>query len=278
MGFSLFGDGGFGSGLIGMGLFGSDGDSRAEGVNYPKWFEDPRFNESQDFLNQYSKDLLTSGPNDYYRPIGEYGTPEFMDFIQQGNAKTMMGVDEVLARGGRGRGGRAGEVAAQALGDRNADLMYKDYIRAMQGREMFFNTGLNTQANVRDAGFQNQTAKNNFNVGGANFEMGKAQYLDSRDDMNSEALGKILGTVAPIAGAGIGAMFGNPIAGYQIGSMVTGGPGADAPSGIDWLDAVMGTKQRSSSPAAEEAGVSDIGRIGMKMDPDKLMEMFSGLN
>ena len=220
---------------------------------------------------------MTKGPNDYYKPIGEYGTQEFYDHLQQGNSRTLMGVDEALARTGRARGGRVGEVASQALGDRNADLLFKDYLRAMQGREMFFNTGLNTQANVRDAGFQNQNAKNNFNVGGATFEMGKAQYLDSRDDMNSEALGKVLGTLAPIAGAGVGAMFGNPIAGYQIGSMVSGGMGADTQSGVDWLDAVMGTKKQSSNSAAQEAGVSDIGRasIGMNMDPDQLMKMYS---
>src|SRR3990167_2922450 len=89
-------------------LFGGDDDeSNAEGVKYPDFYSDPNFTDSQSFLNQYSKDLLTKGPNDYYAPIGNYGTQEFMDFIQQGNSKTLMGVDEALAARGGARGGQA---------------------------------------------------------------------------------------------------------------------------------------------------------------------------
>lgn len=247
-----------GSGALGLGLFGAskllgDNGSNMDGVNYPDWYEDPQYKTSQDFLSNYSQDLLTKGPNDYYKPIGEYGTPEFMDFIQQGNSKTMLGVDEALSRTGRARGGQGAAIAAQALGDKNANLMYSDYLRAMEGRQNFMNIGLNTQANVRDAAFNNQTARNNFNVGGAKFDFDKAVYGDQRDDAQSAQLGKILGTVA---GGGIGFMLGGPagaMAGAGMGGSLMGGSGGGG--NMQWLDLVK--SGASLLPGASSTGVAN---------------------
>ena len=263
-----------------MGLFDwiTGGDSNTEEVKYPTWYDDPKFTGSQEFLDQYSRDLLSKGPNDYYAPIGQYGTPEFYNHLQQGNAATLMGVNEQLAKTGRARGGRGGEIAAQALGDTNADLLYKDYLRAMQGREKFFDTGLNVQDSVRKAGFVNQGARNSFNVGGAEFDMNKAIYGDQYERQQGADIGKFISGVAPIAGAGIGALFGNPVAGYQIGSMISGGAQGNPESGVSWIDAIMGSK-KTASGSTDYSGVSDTGKIGSlsSLDPDTLQKILAGI-
>lgn len=249
-------------------IFGG-GDSQVSDVNYPDWYSDPKFTGSQDFLDQYSRDLLNNGPNDYYAPIGEYGTPEFLNFLQQGNSATISGVDEELARRGASRGGQAGQIAAQNIGDNNAKLLYADYLRAMKGRQDFFNTGLNVQENVRDAGFKNQGAKNDFNVGGANFDYNKAVYGDAYDRQQGQDIGAMIGGLAPLAGAGIGFMAGGPagaMTGYQIGSSLGGGDGTTTPA---WLSSIMGSK--GSKSADVPTGVSTLGRI----NPDDFLKQYS---
>lgn len=252
-----------------MGFFDwlTGGDSKTEDVNYPSWYTDPNFSGSQDFLSSYSKDLLTQGPNAYYAPIGEYGTQQFQDYLKQTNGSTLAGMDETLARTGRSRGGQAGQMAAQALGDRNANLAWQDYLRAMKGREMFFNTGLGVQQDVRNAGFNNQTARNDFNVKGSIFDFEKAKYGDQYDANQSAQLGKFLGGLAPVAGAGIGFMVGGPAGasvGYSLGSSITGGDGGVSGTPA-WLDALMKAKSSGSSGSTSSAdtfrGVSKLGSI-----------------
>lgn len=259
----------FSKSVVGGALFGGDDKSRTDGVNYPSWYEDPNFKGSQDYLSQYSKDLLDKGPNDYYKPIGEYGTSQFMDFMQQGNAKTMMGVDESLARTGRARGGQGAQIAAQTLGDKNANLMYNDYLRAMNGRQNFMNIGLNTQANVRDAAFGNQESRNKFNVGGAEFDYNKAVYGDTRDDAASAAMGKIFGTaIQAIPGMIAGGAVGGPV------GAIVGGIGSASGSGSQWLDMLNQSKTTTSgggSTAGVENGVSGLGAI----DPSEFVNNYS---
>ena len=249
-----------------MGFFDflTGGDSKTEDVKYPDWYSDPNFTGSQDFLSQYSKDLLTSGPNAYYSPIGEYGTSQFQDYLKQTNASTMAGMDESLARTGRSRGGQAGQMAAQALGDRNANLAWQDYLRAMKGREMFFNTGLGVQQDVRNAGFNNQSAKNDFNVNGSIFNLEKAKYGDQYDANQSAGVGKFLGT---LVGGAIGFMAGGgpmgALAGAGMGSDLMGGSsGSGTPA---WLDALMKAKGTGTTGSASSAdtfrGVSKMGAI-----------------
>lgn len=258
-------------------LFGG-GDSRTDGVNFPDWYTDPHFSGSQDFLDQYSRDLLNNGPNDYYRPIGEYGTPEFFNFINQAHAGTQRGVDEALARSGRARGGRAGEVAAQSIGDSNTRLIYEDYLRAMKGREMFFQTGLGTQRDVRNAGFANQSARNNFNIAGANFDYNKAIYGDQFDRQSSEDIGKTIGTIAPIAGAGLGFVLGGPSGAMTGYNLVNSAFGSEASQSPQWLDMVTASRggNYGSRSSDELAGISNIGRINSS-NSDELMKLLASI-
>lgn len=255
-------------------LFG--GDSRTDGVNYPEWYTDPHFSGSQDFLDQYSRDLLNSGPNDYYRPIGEYNTPEFQDFLNQSSQAAVGATDAALARTGRARGGQGAAIAAQTLGEANAAAAYKDYLRAMQGREMFFKTGLETQRDVRNAGFANQTARNKFNVDGAEFDMAKAIYGDGYDRQNSQDIGKMIGAVAPLAGAGLGFAFGGPAGasmGYSIGSSLGGGEGTTP----QWLDTITQTK-KAGTTADAPTGVSNLGRITDNSSSFDLAKLLASLH
>lgn len=255
-----------------LSLFGGDDKSRTDDVNYPDYFNDPHFTGSQDFLDQYSKDLLTQGPNNYYAPIGQYGTPEFLGAMNAANHATMAGTADSSAR--YGRGGREGEIAAQAIGDQNAKLLYADYERAMQGRQHFFDTGLNVQDSVRNAGFANQGERNKFNQSGADFDFNKAKYGDAYDYRQSQDVGKMIGAVAPIAGAGLGFMMGGPAGasmGYGIGNSLFGGTG-ETPAWLDILNnqkGLGGTKTAGSEDIPN--GVSTLGRI----NPEDFLKMYS---
>lgn len=254
-----------------MGNFLSDllggGDSQVSEVNYPDWYTDSKFTSAQDFLDTYSRDLLTTGPNEYYRPIGEYNTPEFRNYLSAVNSSVVGATDAALARSGRARGGQGAQVAAQSVGDMNAKLAFEDYKRAMNGREMFFNTGINVQDSVRRAGFENQSARNAFNVGGAEFDMKKAIYGDAYDRQQSQDIGQMVGTV--VGGVG-GFMVGGPagaMAGAGIGGDLFGGSSGN--TGMQWLDMINASKKPASGTAGGvSAGVSNIGAI---KSPGKLL-------
>lgn len=251
-------------------LFGG-GDSHAADVKYPDWYSDPNFAGSQGFLDQYSKDLLNNGPNDYYAPIGEYNTPEFQAAVHQSSQATVGATDAALARSGRARGGQGAAIAAQTIGDQNAKLAYADYLRAMNGREMFLKTGLGVQENVRDAGFANQGARNNFNVGGAKFNMDKAIYGDSYDRQNSQDIGEMLGNIAPLVAGGVGFMVGGPAGasvGYGAANSLFGGDGSTP----QWLDTL--TSQKTKAAPDQTAGVSTLGRI----NPEDFLKNYSKFN
>jgi hypothetical protein len=259
--------------LLGLG---EDNNSQVDGVNYAEYFNDPIFTDSQDFLSKYSKDLLTNGPNDYYKPIGEYGSDEFLKYIDVASNPILKGTSEALARSGRGRGGLLSDITAQATGEYNQNLVFQDYLRAMQGRQWLMGTGLNTQANVRDAGFANQGTRNQYNANKAEFDLSKAMYGDQYDRQQSQDFGKMMGTIAPIASAGLGFMVGGPAgasAGYSIGNSVFGGSG-DTPKWLDVLSSAKGSN--SSSTGVSSTGVSpNIGKISGSMDSDQLMKLLA---
>jgi|GEM_PF-5509928 len=254
------------------------GDSKATEVKYPSWYSDPNFDSTQEFLKTYSQDLLTKGPNDYFAPIGEYGTPEFLNFINATNSQTLTGVDEALARAGRGRGGRSGEIAADVLGERNAALAYQDYIRAMKGRQDLLGIGINTQADVRDAAFKNQGAKNDFNVQGSVFDFMKGAYSDAFDDKQFERGWSFLGDIGSTVGGGIGFAAGGP-AGAAMGSQMGGSAfgGGSGSSSNQWLDIISATKKPVSESSTTTPGVSNIGKIG-GTDADMIMKILASLN
>lgn len=255
-----------------MGLFSflTGGKSKVEGVKYPEWYSDPKFTGSQDFLDQYSRDLLTKGPNDYYAPIGQYGSDEFLNYINVSANPILEGTRSAAAASGRARGGQLADVTTDKIAKYNLDLVFKDYIRAMEGRQWLMGTGLGVQQDVRNYGFANQTNRNDFKVGGAEFDLKKASYLDNRDDAKSAAIGKMIG-----AGLGFVATGGNPY-GAMAGASMMGGSGGGTDDTMKWLD-VLGSSKKATTGASNTGVSSDIGAIKGKVSNDKLMELLSGL-
>lgn len=265
MGFSLMGDGKFGSGLVGLGLFGGKDKSRTEDLAVPNWWEDPNYRQSQDFLQPYGENILNGKIPDYYKSIGESGGAEFENYLKLTNGDIMQGVNESLARSGRGRGGAAAAVSAQAIADNSTKARYADYVRAIEGKKSLLGAGIGIEEGVRSAGLTNQSQRNQFNLGAFDRELGKASDLDAYDRQSSADIGKTLGTLAPIAGAGIGFAIGGPAgaqAGYGIGSAIGGGGGAASPQ---WLDILASSKNSGiNGPvnSGSTAGVSSLGAIG----------------
>lgn len=270
-----------------FGLFGGDDDeSRLEGIKTPEWWEDPTYASSQKFLQTYGENILNGDIPDYYKSIGETGGADFENYLNLTNRDIMKATNESLARSGRGRGGAAGAVSAQTIADNSTKARYADYLRAQEGKKGLLSTGIGIEEGVRGAGFNNQTQRNNFNLGIYDREINKAGYLDAYDRQSSEDLGKTIGAVAPYAGAALGFAFGGPAgaqAGYGIGSALGGGMGGGSGSSSpQWLDILASSKNSGiNGPvnSGSTAGVSSIGAIGDNSQAgfdDMLKKIFGG--
>jgi hypothetical protein len=128
------------------------------------------------------------------------------------------------------------------------------------------NIGLNTQANVRDAGFANQGARNAFNVGGANFNMDKAIYGDQYDRQQGQDIGAMVGKItSAIPGAITGGITGGPV------GAVVGGLSGLSGEGAQWLDLLNQTKKKSDTGSYADGSVSTLGKI----NPEDFLKDFS---
>lgn len=261
MGFTLFGNGKIGSGLIGMGMFGSDGgdESRVEGLETPKWWEDPDYRATQDKLKGLGTGILDGNIPDYYKGIGETGGPEFEKFLGLTNADAMRGAEESLAKSGRARGGSAAAVTSQAIADNSIKARYADYTRSLEGKKWLFGEGRGITEGVRTAGQTEGSRKNAFNLDVYDRQFSKGKYLDSYDRQASEDQGAGIGKLLNAAVGGVtGFMTGGPV------GAAAGAIGGLTGTGATWLDALSSKKPSTTATtgAKAAAGVSSLGSIG----------------
>ena len=107
-------------------------------LSLPGYFQDPLVGKTQDQLYGFGSDLLAGRPGSYFGGIGESGGPELEALIAMNSRDINKSVLEQAAKTG-GRGG--GFAAGNAIADMTTKLRYSDFMRAMEGRKFFLNTG-----------------------------------------------------------------------------------------------------------------------------------------
>lgn len=231
-------------------------DSGVEDVPLPEWYQDPNYQGTQDFLRPYGQGILEGNIPEYYRSIGSPGGKEFEDFLSLTNRDISQSAAETAAITGRGRGGSLPAVTAQQVGDNSIKLRWADFMRAMQGKQWLFGEGRGITENVRQAGLENQSQRNNFNLGIFDRSLNKAGYLDSYDRQSSQDFGQLLGTI----GSGVLGATTNPANPFLGGlSGVLNG------ASIDDLLKKGGTPSTSSTSGGVP-GTSLVGAIGKSGD------------
>ena len=192
-------------------LFGG-GSSKFEDVKIPDYQEDKYYESSQAPLQKTGLSLLEGKPNDYFKPIGEYGGQEFENVLGLLKRDVSTGVNEDLVRRGVGRGGIGATAQARAIGDISTKTRYADYERAMAGRQNLLNTGADILGGVRSGALNREGIRNPFELQRTGLDMQKAGALDAfqtaKDNKLSDLIGGAIGLAAPFVMPGIGSALG----------------------------------------------------------------------
>jgi len=210
-----------------MGLFGSS-RSRFEDVKLPDYTEDKYYESSQAPLQKTGLSLLQGKPNDYFKPIGEYGGQEFENVLGLLKRDVSKGVDEDLVRRGVGRGGIGATAKARAIGDISTKTRYADYERALSGRQNLLTTGADILGGVRSGALNREGIRNPFEISRTGLDMDRAKGLDAhqaaQDKKMSDLIGGAVGLAAPFVMPGIGSaltgLFGGSTIGTTAGSVL----------------------------------------------------------
>ena len=183
--------------------------SRVEGQQYPEFFEDPEFNESQERLSGLGENLLEGDVPDFFSDIGKQGGQSFEKFLNMTNADISKGILESAAATGRS-GGAVQSMTAEAIGKNETTLRYQDYLNSVEGKKWLMNMGVDNTTGVRKAGFDREAGRNEFNVGGADYNFNRDRYLDKSDMMLGQAEGDAWGDVISSVTGGISGAAGAP--------------------------------------------------------------------
>jgi len=148
---------------------------------------DPYVAKTQDFAFPYYTGILNGNIPDYYKGIGETGSPEAQKMLALTNRDITNSANEGLVRRGMSRSGVAGDVISQAIGDSSTKFNYADYQRAMAGKQWLMGAGETGLSNVRSAALTNQSQMNSFNIS----KMGgtlNAMQMDTQQQNGQDAM------------------------------------------------------------------------------------------
>ena len=253
---------GFWSSLFGGGG-GDGGGDYAPLIQIPSFYEDAYYKPTQDKLLKVGEDfLMGKSPNPFYDEIASTGGPEFENALALIQRDTTKAADEASIRRGVGRSGIATDQVTKAVSDVTQKLRYQDFLRALEGKQFFMNTGIDALGGVRSAGLTYQGQKNSYELSKAGLELQAAKLendiYSSRDNQTNSmwtdllqssigAVGSVYGQSSggdntgasgsdslwneiikvglPVAGATVGGYFGGPTGatlGSQLGSATAG--------------------------------------------------------
>jgi len=194
-------------------IFGG-GDSNVSDVTIPSWEADPYYKQSQDVLFPFSSDLLKGITPEYYKSIGETGSPEFEKMLGLTNRDITRSVSESLAKRGLGRGGLGASITSKAVADTTTKLRWNDFLRAITGKEFLLTAGSNIMSGVRSGALSNQQMLNQFALRKTELELKKAEMEDVAESSENSMWESLLkagikaaasimsgGTAAPVIGA-----------------------------------------------------------------------------
>lgn len=207
-------------------ILGQGQKNQAYDVKMKDFQKDPYYASSQDTLSKVGTDILNGNLPSYYKPIGDFNSPEFQSMLANVSKNIQQGVMNNAAISGTSRSGTVNTATGNALGNVIPGLTFQDYSRALQGRGDLLSFGANTLSGVRGAGIQQEGVENTYNTNKANFDLGKATYNNNFTGMQIANQGKA-NMEAIMAGAGAaGGGFGPMAAGtggFSMGGFASGG-------------------------------------------------------
>lgn len=195
----------------------------------PDFYDDPLYKSSNDTLNNYGMGILQGQVPDFYKMIGQQGSPELENVIGMTNRDISRSALEAAAKTGA-RGAGVSSAIAKATADNSTKLRWQDMLRSIDDKKWLFGTGLDTIGGVRNSAFDFMNAKNSFNLNRTGLETDQAKLIQADKDRKSAAWASILSAGLGAAGTIGGFMVGGPAgasvggsAGTALGSAATGG-------------------------------------------------------
>lgn len=232
-------------------IFGDGGDGEGEsGISRPTFYEDPDYRAAQDSLRGLGIGLIDGKVPDYYKAIGETGSPEFENMLSLTTRDIQKSAAESMAKSGRARGGALPAITAGAVADAATKARYSDYDRSLTGKLNLLKLGTDVTTGVRSSGQTQGAYVNNFNWKDYDAQVTERNYQDIKQAQEDAALGELIGTIASV---GLGAATGGMSFGLQ-GAMA-GGLDAFSGGGTNFLGML------NKNPTKQAAGVSSLGAI-----------------
>ena len=190
----------------------------------PSFFTDPMFERGQQDLYGMGTDFMSGRIPDYYKSIGEAGSPQFEEMMRLNTEDIQRTGYESAARMGT-RGGATQSNIMKNVRSMAVPLRWADFTRSLEGRKGFLDKGFGAIEGVRNAGLQFGSQKNSFDLGIAGMEQNQAKFImeqeaakkASKDAMWSNIISGVLGAAGTVGGAMIGGPWG-AAAGAQLGS------------------------------------------------------------
>lgn len=221
-------------------------------ITLPKFVTDPLYTSSQSQLDKLGSGLISGeGIPDYYKPIGDFNSPQFQAMLNAVKGQVMQGSQEASAIQGTGRSGVATTASNNALNNILPQLTYTDYTRALQGRGALLDTGINTEQGVRQSAQLYGQDQTNFNENQYQNQIKQAGLIDAYKKDSASSTGQMIGTiVGGIGGFALGGPQGAMIGAGLGGSIGGGGGGSSASS----LSAILPYLGGYTSPVTAPGG------------------------
>ena len=184
-------------------------------MNIPSYYKSPYYEDAQKTLMPYGQGLLQGNVPEFFAPIGEYGGPLLDEYTRRVERDVSRGVTEDLARRGI-RGERGAGIIAGKVGDISSALSWQDYVRAMTGRENLMKTGLGVMGDVRSAGLNEASLRNEYGLNKARLELSDQQFQEQmawqkeqqEQAMWDSLLSSGIGAIGNVVGMGMLGGFG----------------------------------------------------------------------
>lgn len=187
---------------VGSAIYTAANNSKRKGYpDTPSYQTDPVYSGQQDFLKQYSQDIMKGNIPDYYKAIGEpMGSDVKNNYIQEALSSIIGGDQARAAAQGTGRSGSLGSDTMASLGNTSAQLQFADYLRAMQGKEDLLGLGTSLGVDVRNSAFGNQEDMNNFANMEWNNQVKAQEYKNKLTESNTSNWANVFTSVGNLGG------------------------------------------------------------------------------
>jgi len=205
--------------VFGGGCFGGGKAS----LDIPEYYLDEYYGKTQAPMFSFGSEALTGNVPEYYKAIGETGSPEFENMLNLTTRDIVKLAGQDAARRNAGRGGALTGTVARKVADASTKMRYADYDRSLLGKQFLLGTSLDTLSGVRSSALNQSGMKNQYQMQKAQLEyQAEAEAAKAKSEMWSNILRAGIGAASMMFMPGIGAATG---AGAGIGSAGIGAGG-----------------------------------------------------